>query len=108
MSIQVTCKSRTLWGKEREMIVDNRFVCSRSLAQQQVSKLASKETNDCVVRAFMCALDIPYDQAHEWVKEKLFRRDRQGTMMHAFGGLIIGKVKNLSTMNNLFRSQFAD
>jgi hypothetical protein len=94
MLIQVTCKSKTWWGEEREMISDNRFVCSSSLAKQQVSKLASKETNDCVVRAFMCALDISYDQAHEWVKEKLFRKNRQGAMMVAFGGLIIGKVKN--------------
>jgi hypothetical protein len=94
MPIQVTCKSRTLGGKEREVIIDNRFICSSSLAKRQVSKLASKETNDCVVRAFMCALDISYDQAHEWVKEKLFRKNGQGTMVHAFGGLIIGKVKN--------------
>jgi len=94
MPIQVTCKSKTMWGKERETIVDDRFVCSRTLSEKQDSKLASKETNDCVVRAFMCALDIPYGQAHTWVKNKLFRKNKQGTMLDSFGGLIIGKLKN--------------
>ena len=94
MSIQVTCKSRIINGKEREIIIDDRFICSSTLAKQQGSKLAINEVNDCVVRAFMCALDISYNQAHEWVKEKLFRKNKQGTMMYAFGGLIIGKVKN--------------
>ena len=53
-----------------------------------------KENNDCVVRAFMSALDIPYLQAHSFVKKYLKREDRRGvyTMVHSAN--VIGRVKN--------------
>ena len=37
------------------------------------------ETNDCVVRAFATAFEISYLEAHDFVKTKFQRRDRQGT-----------------------------
>jgi hypothetical protein len=58
------------------------------------SEIAKKEDRDCVVRAFMAALDIPYDQAHAWVKKELNRKDRKGTFMNAYSKNIIGKTKN--------------
>jgi hypothetical protein len=52
------------------------------------------ENNDCVVRAFMSALDIPYDQAHAWVKKNMNREDKKGTYTVAYGKNVIGKTKN--------------
>jgi len=42
------------------------------------------ETNDCVVRALAIAAETDYATAHQWVKEKLGRPDRKGTLMTTF------------------------
>jgi hypothetical protein len=76
-----------------ESLKSQYFVDSIKLANA-TSKLAQVENNDCVVRAFMCALDIPYEQAHAWVKKELKRQDRNGTFMNAYSKNIIGKTKN--------------
>jgi len=81
------------WGKEIEVIKPSLFVNSIKLSRSQ-SEIAKKEDKDCVVRAFMAALDIPYDQAHAWVKKELNRKDRKGTFMNAYSKNIIGKTKN--------------
>ena len=52
------------WGKEIEIIKSSLFVDTMKLSRRQ-SELAKKEDRDCVVRAFMGALDISYDQAPE-------------------------------------------
>jgi hypothetical protein len=91
MSITTTAKLSN--GKVVEAIINTHFVNSQKLANQS-SELAQIENNDCVVRAFMCALDLPYDQAHAWVKKELKRKDRKGTFMNAYGKNIIGKTKN--------------
>jgi len=56
--------------------------------------LAKKENNDCVVRAFMCALNISYDQAHAYIKNKMGRKDRKGTFVNAYAKNIINTTKN--------------
>ena len=76
-----------------EMFKGEYFINSIELAKN-TSKLAHSENNDCVVRAFMAALDISYDQAHAWVKKELNRQDRKGTFMNAYSKNIIGKTKN--------------
>jgi hypothetical protein len=81
------------WGKEIEVIKPSLFVNSIQMSKRQ-SEIAKKEDRDCVVRAFMAALDIPYDQAHAWVKKELNRKDRKGTFMNAYSKNIIGKTKN--------------
>jgi hypothetical protein len=43
------------------------------------SAIAKNETNDCFVRAVASAYEIPYDEAHTWVKEKFGRQNRKGT-----------------------------
>lgn len=84
----------SVWNnKVREQLKEEFFVNSNDLANAS-SELALKETNDCVVRAFMCALNLSYDQAHAWVKNELKRQDRKGTFMNAYGKNIIGKTKN--------------
>ena len=80
-------------GRMVESLKSQYFVDSIKLANA-TSKLAQVEDNDCVVRAFMCALDIPYEQAHAWVKKELKRQDRNGTFMNAYSKNIIGKTKN--------------
>ena len=93
--MMITEKVRVnVWSnKVREQLKEEFFVNSNDLANAS-SELALKETNDCVVRAFMCALNLSYDQAHAWVKKELKRQDRKGTYMGAHGKNIIGKTKN--------------
>jgi hypothetical protein len=88
----ITQKARLGW-KEVEALLPEYFVDSIKIANES-SELGKKEDNDCVVRAFMCALDISYEQAHAWVKKELKRQDRRGTFMYAYSKNIIGKTKN--------------
>jgi len=62
------------FGKEIEVLKKGLFVDTIKLSNKQ-SDLAKKENNDCVVRAFMAALDIPYDQAHAWIKKSMNRKN---------------------------------
>lgn len=58
------------------------------------SLLAQSETNDCVVRAFACAFNIPYEEAHDFCRLKLGRkngRGTQGTLQFLAGGEAFGK-----------------
>jgi hypothetical protein len=89
----ITEQVRATNGRMVESLKSQYFVDSIKLANA-TSKLAQVEDNDCVVRAFMCALDIPYEQAHAWVKKELKRQDRNGTFMNAYSKNIIGKTKN--------------
>lgn len=89
----IITEKRNRWGKEIEQIKQEFFINSIKLANQS-SELSKNENNDCVVRAFMCALDLSYDQAHAWVKKELNRIDRKGTLMNAYSKNIIGKTKN--------------
>jgi len=83
-----------VWSnKEREQLKEEFFVDSNKLAAAS-SELAKKEKNDCVVRAFMCALNISYDQAHAYIKDKMARKDRQGTYTNAYAKNIINTTKN--------------
>jgi hypothetical protein len=83
---------RAQWG-EREMILDSKFQDSHKIAVSQ-SNLATRETNDCVVRAFMAVLDVSYDIAHGWVKKNLGRKFGRGTYTSATIESVLGKVKN--------------
>ena len=80
-------------SKEREQLKEEFFVNSNELANAS-SELSKKETNDCVVRAFMCALNISYDQAHAYIKNKMGRKDRKGTFVNAYAKNIINTTKN--------------
>ena len=81
------------WGKEIEVIKSALFVDTMKLSRRQ-SELAKKEDRDCVVRAFMSALDISYDQSHAWIKKNMKRVDRKATYTMAYSKNIIGKTKN--------------
>ena len=82
-----------LGSKEREQLKEEYFVDSNKLANAS-SDLAKKENNDCVVRAFMCALNISYVQAHTYIKEKMKRQDGRGTYTNAYAKNIINTTKN--------------
>jgi hypothetical protein len=60
------------------------------------SVIAKNETNDCFVRAVASAYEIPYDEAHTWVKEKFGRKDRKGTMFVAC------KLATMYSLNQTF------
>jgi hypothetical protein len=90
--IQVTENISHL-GRKFEAIKPEFFVDTIKMSRNQ-SEIAKKENKDCVVRAFMAALDISYDQSHAWVKKNMNRVDKQGTYTVAYGKNIIGKTKN--------------
>jgi hypothetical protein len=94
----ITEKARLTNGKIVEAFKPQYFVNSEKLVVES-SELAKKERGDCVVRAFMCALDLSYDQAHDWVKKNLKRQDKKGTFVSAYCKNIIGKTKNGKKIN---------
>jgi hypothetical protein len=70
------------------------------LAKSQ-SQLAKTEVNDCVVRAFMVALDLSYDRAHSFVGTKLYRVSGRGARIFSYAKNIIGVTKNGKKINFL-------
>lgn len=48
------------------------------IAGIKTSKVANKETNDCVVKAVAASIGVTYDTAHTFVKETFKREDRKG------------------------------
>ncbi len=89
-----TTTVETRWGGEvtRKKIKDTYFRDSNVIAQSQ-SKVAKSERNDCVVRAFMMSLDLPYDKAHKFVSDKFNRTNRKGTYTSTYLTNILGKQK---------------
>ena len=84
----------SVWSnKEREQLKEEFFVDSNKLSNAS-SELAKKETNDCVVKAFMIALNISYDQAHAYIKDKMKRIDLKGTYTSAYAKNIVNTTKN--------------
>ena len=93
----ITEKARLGW-KEVEALKPEYFVDTIKISNES-GELGKNENNDCVVRAFAAALDLPYNQAHAWVKKELNRKDRKGTFMSAYSKNIIGKTKNGKKIN---------
>lgn len=85
----------TRWGRTQttKKIKDELFRDSNVIARQG-SVLAKSETNDCVVRAFMVALDLSYDEAHKFVEKKFNRQRRKGTYTSVYLKNVIGRQKN--------------
>jgi len=90
---QKVCYTGWHGSTTREELKPEYFVDSGSLAASQ-SELAKREKNDCVVRAFMGALDLPYERAHGWVKKNLGREFGKGTSTTAYIQHVLGKTKN--------------
>ena len=64
------------------------------IAGIKTSKVANKETNDCVVKAVAASTGVTYDTAHTFVKETFNREDRKG---------VLGKelVENMSKLSEV-------
>ena len=90
---QKVCYTGWAGSTTREELKPEYFVDSGSLAVSQ-SELAKREKNDCVVRAFMSALDLPYDRAHGFVKKNLNRKFGKGTYTTINIVNVLGKTKN--------------
>ena len=54
-------------------------ITSKAIQGYSESVIAKSENNDCVVRAFASAFDIPYDKAHKYVAEQFGRKPKKGT-----------------------------
>jgi hypothetical protein len=52
---------------------------STAIKNYNDSKLAKRETNDCVVRAIAAASGWEYDKAHKFVADEFKRENRKGT-----------------------------
>ena len=76
----------------RKQIDSNLFI--NTMISSGKDRLDLQETRDCVVRAFMSALDIPYLQAHSFVKKYLKRENKKGTYTTRYSANVIGRVKN--------------
>jgi hypothetical protein len=50
------------------------------IAGIKTSKVANKETNDCVVKAVAASIGVTYDTAHSFVKETFNREERKGVL----------------------------
>jgi len=90
-----TTTSYTWSGRKvtRKKIKDEFFKDSNVIANSQ-SELSKKENNDCVVRAFMVALDLTYNQAHKFVADKFKRKNGCGTYTALFLNNVLDKQKN--------------
>ena len=62
----------------------NPELCVDTMKIANKSTIGINEKNDCVVRAFMAALDTSYDSAHAWVKKYLKRENKKGTYTSIF------------------------
>jgi hypothetical protein len=93
MMITEKAKLNVWSNKEVEMLKLDYFIDYNTVAYAS-SELAKKETNDCVVKAFMVALNISYVQAHTYIKEKMKRQDGRGTYTNAYAKNIINTTKN--------------
>lgn len=90
-----TTTETTFFGRTitRKKIKDQFFGDSNVISESQ-SQLAKKENNDCVVRAFMMALDLPYDKAHKFVADKFNRENRKGTYTSMYLKNVLDRQKN--------------
>jgi len=90
-----TTTIETRWGETvtRKKIKDEFFKDSNVIAEEQ-SSLAKKEKNDCVVRAMMMTLDLPYDRSHKFVKDKFNRINGYGTYTSRYMSNIVNRQKN--------------
>ena len=81
--------------------IKNEYFRNSTLLAAKESDIAKSEVNDCVVRAFMSALEIPYDNAHQYVKEKLYRENKKGTYTRRYIDEIVGTQKNKKKLVHL-------
>ena len=57
---------------------------SKEVLNLASNELAKSETNDCVVKAIATATETTYNQAHDFAKNYLMRKDRDGTHLDTF------------------------
>ena len=66
------------------------------------SIIASGEKGDCVVYAMASSFGLPYDEAHQVVKEKFNRQDRKGTLSWT----IYSKMKDMAETRESINGKF--
>lgn len=68
------------------------------------SVLASKEKNDCFVKAVASATGSSYDDAHAFAKQQFNRIDREGTMVSMFMPKVDGKKLSIGSTEVVMKS----
>jgi hypothetical protein len=95
MMITEKVKANVWSNKEIERFKAEHFQDYNAVARERsATGLAQRENNDCVVKSFMMALDLSYDQAHAYIKKEMKREDGKGTYTSAFAKHIVGRTKN--------------
>lgn len=74
-------------------------------AKELVAKdsiIAKSESKDCMVYAIAAAFDLPYDEAHQVVKDKFKRQDRKGTSNIALMQAVRQMVDSKESINGKY------
>ena len=93
----ITEKVKTSLFREiyREQFTADHFQDYNTIAyERSATGLVKRENNDCVVKAFMCALDCNYETAHKFIADKMKRENRKGTYTYTFAKNVINTTKN--------------
>ncbi|MDA9280029.1 hypothetical protein N9P74_00555 [bacterium] len=92
----LTTKTSTNYYGDLETVkmIKGEFFKDTNEMVRSTCTIAENETNDCVVRAFMVAFDIPYKTSHSWVKSKFKRNNGKGTFTKKYLNGVMGSVKN--------------
>jgi len=72
------------------------------------SIIANSESKDCMVYATASAFDLPYDEAHQVVKEKFGRENKKGTNTTAIVLTMNEMVGTRETINGKFIREVID
>ena len=73
---------------------------SDAIVGYEQSQLAKTESNDCVVRAWASAFELPYENAHKIIEEQFQRKFKKGTMRFN------SKMNQLSKMRALYNDKY--
>lgn len=60
------------------------YAYSKEVLNLATNELAKNEANDCVVKAIATAVETSYNDAHDFAKNYLMRKDRDGTHLDTF------------------------
>ncbi len=71
------------------------YAYSQEVLNLATNELAQKETNDCVVKAIATATGTSYNDAHDFAKNYLMRKDRDGTHLDTFSPNICKEEMNV-------------
>lgn len=86
-------------GESKNIVRKSNGIRYANINYNKQSEISKEEANDCVVRAIAASLEISYDEAHSFTKEKFGRVNRKGTIN------VYGVLKNIGDVDGKVFSQ---